>query len=132
MVMERKIKRALLFALAGVMIFALISSFMLASGIVYADDEETADAEETTETAAEDDGTSLDATKAIAAACLIGAATVAGAAGIAAVVVKSVGGIARQPEAGGQIQTVMMLGLVFVETVVIYALVTAILIIFVL
>ncbi|MCD8056430.1 MAG: ATP synthase F0 subunit C [Clostridiales bacterium] len=131
MVMERKIKRALLFALAGAMIFALISSFMLASGIVYADDEETADAE-TTEATTEDDGTSLDATKAIAAACLIGAATVAGAAGIAAVVVKSVGGIARQPEAGGQIQTVMMLGLVFVETVVIYALVTAILIIFVL
>ncbi|MCD7747029.1 MAG: ATP synthase F0 subunit C [Firmicutes bacterium] len=130
MVMERKIKKALLFALAGAMIFALISSFMLASGIVYADDED-ADAE-TTEAATEDDGTSLDATKAIAAACLIGAATVAGAAGIAAVVVKSVGGIARQPEAGGQIQTVMMLGLVFVETVVIYALVTAILIIFVL
>ncbi|MCD8002605.1 MAG: ATP synthase F0 subunit C [Clostridia bacterium] len=130
MVTERKIKRALLFALAGAMIFALISSFMLASGIVYADDEETADAETTAAT--EDEGTSLDATKAVAAACLIGAATVAGAAGIAAVVVKSVGGIARQPEAGGQIQTVMMLGLVFVETVVIYALVTAILIIFVL
>lgn len=130
MVMERKIKRVLPFALAAAMIFALIMSFMLASGVVYADDE-TADAE-ATESTSDDDGTSLDATKAIAAACLIGAASVAGAAGIAAVVVKSVGGIARQPEAGGQIQTVMMLGLVFVETVVIYALVTAILIIFVL
>ena len=40
--------------------------------------------------------------------------------------------IARQPEANGQIRTTMMMGLVFIETVIIYALIVAILIIFVL
>ena len=41
-------------------------------------------------------------------------------------------GVARQPEMSGKIQTIMMLGLVFIETVVIYALIIAILAIFVL
>ena len=45
---------------------------------------------------------------------------------------KSVDGISRQPEAEGKIRTTLMLGLVFVETAIIYALVVAILIIFVL
>ena len=45
---------------------------------------------------------------------------------------KSAESIARQPEAAGSIRTAMMLGLVFIETVVIYALIVAILIIFVL
>ena len=40
--------------------------------------------------------------------------------------------IARQPEATSQIRTTMMMGLVFIETVIIYALIVAILIIFVL
>ena len=40
--------------------------------------------------------------------------------------------IARQPEANGQIRTTMMMGLVFIETVIIYALIVAILLIFVL
>ena len=40
--------------------------------------------------------------------------------------------IARQPEAEGKIRTTLMLGLVFVETAIIYALIVAILIIFVL
>ena len=41
-------------------------------------------------------------------------------------------GIARQPEAEGKIRTTMMLGLVFLETAIIYALLVVILIIFVL
>jgi F-type H+-transporting ATPase subunit c len=41
-------------------------------------------------------------------------------------------GVARQPEMSGKIQTIMMLGLVFIETVVIYALIISILVIFVL
>ena len=45
---------------------------------------------------------------------------------------KAVEAIARQPEATGQIRTSMMMGLVFIETVIIYALIVAILIIFVL
>ena len=40
--------------------------------------------------------------------------------------------MARQPEATSQIRTTMMMGLVFIETVIIYALIVAILIIFVL
>ena len=40
--------------------------------------------------------------------------------------------IARQPEAEGKIRTTMMLGLVFIETAIIYALLVVILIIFVL
>ena len=45
---------------------------------------------------------------------------------------KSSESIARQPEAGDKIRANLMLGLVFVETAVIYALVVAIMIIFVL
>ena len=45
---------------------------------------------------------------------------------------KSAEGIARQPEAQGQIRTTLMLSLVFIETAIIYALLVVILIIFVL
>lgn len=70
--------------------------------------------------------------KALAAAITVGLAAAAGAIGMAWAIVKSVEGIARQPEAEGKIRTTLMLGLVFVETAIIYALVIAILIIFVL
>lgn len=70
--------------------------------------------------------------KAWAAAILIGIAAFGGAIGMALSIGKSAEGIARQPEAAGAIRTAMMLGLVFIETVVIYALIVAILIIFVL
>ena len=43
-----------------------------------------------------------------------------------------ISGIARQPEAEGKIRTTLMLGLVFIETAIIYALLVVILIIFVL
>lgn len=45
---------------------------------------------------------------------------------------KSADGIARQPEAAENLRGSLMLGLVFIETVVIYALIVAILIVFVL
>ena len=45
---------------------------------------------------------------------------------------KALEAMARQPEATSQIRTTMMMGLVFIETVIIYALIVAILIIFVL
>ncbi len=70
--------------------------------------------------------------KAIAAALVVGLAAASGAVGMAWVISKSVDGISRQPEAEGKIRTAMMLGLVFVETAIIYALVVGILIIFVL
>ena len=56
----------------------------------------------------------------------------AGAVGMGIAVAKATEAISRQPEAENKIRTTLMLGLVFVETAIIYALVIAILIIFVL
>lgn len=70
--------------------------------------------------------------KAIAAAIAIGLASCGGAVGMGIFGAKTSEGISRQPEAGGQIRTSFMLGLVFIETAIIYALLTVILIIFVL
>lgn len=70
--------------------------------------------------------------KAIAAAIAVGLAAAAGAIGMGWAIAKSAEAIARQPEAENKIRTTLMLGLVFVETAIIYALVIAILIIFVL
>ena len=91
---------------------------------------------ETGDTAAADPAAVATATttgfKAIAAAIAIGLAACGGAIGMGVFGAKTSEGISRQPEAGGQIRTSFMLGLVFIETVVIYALLTVILIIFVL
>lgn len=77
----------------------------------------------------EDDGVSG---KAIAAAIAIGLAALGGAIGMGIAIAKAMEGISRQPEAAGNIRSTMMLGLVFVETVVIYALIVSILLVFVL
>lgn len=71
-------------------------------------------------------------TKAVAAAAVVGIVATAGAAAMAVSIAKSTSGMARQPEAAGKINSAMMLGLVFIETAIIYALIIAILIIFVL
>ena len=55
-----------------------------------------------------------------------------GAIAMGMAVSKSAEGISRQPEAEGKIRTTLMLGLVFIETAIIYALLVVILIIFVL
>ncbi len=70
--------------------------------------------------------------KAYAAAVCVGLAAAAGAVGMALSISKSLESIARQPEAKGDIRANLMLGLVFIETAIIYALIIAILIIFVL
>ena len=70
--------------------------------------------------------------KAIAAAIAIGVAAAGGAIAMGISIGKSVESIARQPEAEGKIRTALMLGLVFIETAIIYALLAVILIIFVL
>ncbi len=76
--------------------------------------------------------TSVDGYKAISAAITVGLAAAAGAIAMGWAIAKSAEAISRQPEAEGKIRTSLMLGLVFVETAIIYALVIAILIIFVL
>lgn len=89
-----------------------------------------ADVAEVEETEANEGGSTN--VKAIAAAAIVGVVATAGAVSMAIAVKKSVDGTARQPEAGGDIRTSMMMGLVFIETAIIYALIVAILIIFVL
>ncbi|MBO4366525.1 MAG: ATP synthase F0 subunit C [Clostridia bacterium] len=76
-----------------------------------------------------DDATSA---KAIAAAIAVELAAAAGALGMGIAIAKSAESMARQPEAAGKINSAMMLGLVFIETAIIYGLIVAILIIFVL
>ena len=117
--MKNFVKYALLLA-AAVFCIGLILKPVKA----YAAPEESAITEE-----AEANTTSA---KAYAAAIAIGLAAAAGAIAMGLVIAKTADGIARQPEAEGKLRTAMMLGLVFVETVVIYALIVAILIVFVL
>ena len=92
----------------------------------------TTDTTITTEATAEETNDNTIGDKAMAAAIVVGLAAAAGAVGMGWAIAKSVEGISRQPEAEGKIRTTLMLGLVFVETAIIYALVIAILIIFVL
>lgn len=70
--------------------------------------------------------------KSLASGLAIGLAAAGGAIAMGVAVAKSVEGIARQPEAESKIRTTLMLGLVFIETAIIYALLVVILIIFVL
>ena len=70
--------------------------------------------------------------KAISAGIAVGIAAAGGAVGMGLATAKSTESLARQPEAEGKIRTTLMLGLVFIETAIIYALLVVILIIFVL
>jgi F-type H+-transporting ATPase subunit c len=66
---------------------------------------------------------------ALSAAIAIGLAATAGAIGMAIVIAKALDAIARQPEAEGKIKSGLILGLVFIETAIIYALIISILIV---
>ncbi|MCR5119740.1 MAG: ATP synthase F0 subunit C [Lachnospiraceae bacterium] len=88
-------------------------------------------AADTTEAAAEAAADNTTGMKALAAALAIGIVGAAGAVSMGISIAKSNEGVARQPEAAGKIQTQLMLGLVFIETAIIYALIVAILIVFV-
>lgn len=115
--------------LTGYFVFALILTMLLGTfsiGIGAAEEAEALAA--VAETAAD----SSAGMKALAAAITVGLAAAAGAIGMGMAIAKSVEGISRQPEAEGKIRTSLMLGLVFVETAIIYALIIAVLIIFVL
>lgn len=70
--------------------------------------------------------------KALAAGLAVGLAAAGGAVGMGIATAKTAESISRQPEADGKIRTSLMLGLVFIETAIIYALLVVILIIFVL
>ena len=117
---QRKLKKLAIILLAVIAILAIsIPVFAATNGDAAAT---TATAETTVEAAA----TTADSTtglKALASAIAVGMGLSAG---------KAVEGIARQPEAESKIRTTLMLGLVFIETAIIYALLVVILIIFVL
>ena len=109
-------------------ILALLALLCVASVPAMAADSEPAEvtAEET------DNENAVKIRKAWTSAGLIAVACLGGALGMARAISKATSNIAEQPEAAGQIRTTMMMGLVFIETVIIYALIVAILIIFVL
>ena len=109
-------------------ILALLALLCVASVPAMAADSEPAE-----ETAEETDNeNAVKIRKAWTSAGLIAVACLGGALGMARAISKATSNIAEQPEAAGQIRTSMMMGLVFIETVIIYALIVAILIIFVL
>lgn len=64
----------------------------------------------------------------LGAGIAIALAALAGALGMAFSIGKAIDGIAKQPEADGKIRTTLILGLVFIETAIIYALVVGLLI----
>ena len=122
-------KRNAAMFLAALMI-ALLCMILVAPVSAYADNDAAA-----ADTAAADTS-SADAQivvgKSHGAGLAIGIAAGAGAIGMGLAVAKAAEGISRQPEAEGKIRTTLMLGLVFIETAIIYALLAVILIIFVL
>ena len=67
----------------------------------------------------------------LAAGFAMGVGAIGPAIGIGNLVGKALEGIARQPEAAGQIQTAMFIGVAFAEAIALYALVVAFLLIFV-
>lgn len=121
-------------SLKGILTVLTLVILMLAIAIpvLAAAPAEATEVAATAEEVVEQADSGLLSNKAWAAAIVVGIAAAAGAIGMAWAISKSVDGIARQPEAEGSIRTTLMLGLVFVETAIIYALVVAILIIFVL
>ena len=113
-----------------ILILALATLLMAFTSVACAAD--AGDAAETTADSGQEEGSDSSGMKALAAALTVGLAATAGAIGMSAAISKSVDAISRQPEAESKIRTALMLGLVFVETAIIYALIIAVLIIFVL
>ena len=125
--MKKVIKMVLCFVVT-------IAAILSMSLCVFAEDASSAEVTSTEVMAVQEETTEADSTgsKAWAAGIAIGLAALGGALGMGIAIAKSSEAISRQPEAEGKIRTSLMLGLVFIETAIIYALIIAILIIFVL
>lgn len=128
--MTNKGKRVI--AILGMVILLLGASMAFLAITGKADETTTANGTEVVAEAESTQESSALGSKAIAAGVAIGLGALGGAIGMGMAISKSSEGISRQPEAEGKIRTTLMLGLVFIETAIIYALVVAILIIFVL
>ena len=109
----------------------ILAAIILVMGVVTISGMSAQAAADTAEAAAEASADNTTGMKALAAALAIGIVGAAGAVSMGISIAKSNEGVARQPEAAGKIQTQLMLGLVFIETAIIYALIVAILIVFV-
>ena len=122
-------KKSIIIAVISAILLMSVFSFLSLSA--FADSDTAAgDTTAVTQTAEEkDDSVS---SKALAAAIAVGVVGAAGAVSMAIAIAKSTESMARQPEAASKINSAMMLGLVFIETAIIYALIVAILVIFVL
>ena len=118
-------------ALLAALLAMMTLSFLLAVPAL-ADEAPAASTEEAAAVEAETADSGTTSGKASAAGIAIGLAAAGGAIGMGLAVAKAAEGISRQPEAEGKIRTTLMLGLVFIETAIIYALLVVILIIFVL
>ena len=118
-----KVKK-MIAAIAFLVAAMCVMPFVCGSKSYAADDDvtvsETAETEE-----------SATGSKALAAAIAIASAAGLGALGMGLTIAKAEESMAKQPEKAGDIRTSMMLGLVFIETAIIYALIVSILIIFV-
>ena len=122
-----KVLPAVLLAMIVALSVMIIPAF--AAGDDKSDATATTSVSETAETETADNSIGM---KALGAGLAIGIAACGGALVLGSAVGKSAEGISRQPEAEGKIRTTLMLGLVFIETAIIYALLAVILIIFVL
>ena len=125
----QKITLLMLAVVLMLSVFAFIAVGLQQNNVALAADEEVAaESEDSLAIATE----KTKQVKGWAAAIVIASVAIAGAISMGLAIIKAIDGIARQPEAEGKIRTTMMLGLVFVETAIIYALIVAILVIFVL
>lgn len=120
----KKIQKKL--AACVLLMFALALMFALPA---FADGPEAADTGDSSVVQSEELSS---AGKSIGSGIAIGIAAGGGAIGMGIAVGKANEGISRQPEAEGKLRTTLMLGLVFIETAIIYALLVVILLIFVL
>lgn len=146
-VLKRHIFATIIITFLAAIVLSLAAVFAVAENYplhTFADSEQTALADDTDgqeqevidntgadgEEASDEDNSK--GYKAIAAGIAVGLAAGAGAIAMGIAIAKSAESTARQPEVKNDIRSSMMLGLVFIETAIIYALIVAILIIFVL
>lgn len=127
--MTSSIKKYKTLAIALILTLAVLVAVAILTDLTPAVTAEASEAE-TTETVAEASDSTGD--KAMAAGIAIGLAAAGGAVAMGIAIGKAEESIARQPEVKGDVRTTLMLGLVFIETAIIYALIVAILVVFVL
>ena len=126
--MTSSFKKIRTYAIAMTIVLAVVLAVAVLSGLtptVRAEASET----ESQDVVAANDPTG---DKALAAGIAIGLAAAGGAVAMGIAIAKAEESIARQPEVKGDVRTTLMLGLVFIETAIIYALIVAILVVFVL